>query len=135
MSEEFVAGNPVRAKSFEFALESVRLCRVLRDRKEQVLAAQFLRAGTSIGANVEEALAGQSKRDFVAKMAIASKEAREAHYWLRLIKESGVAGITADSQLAKADELIRLLTAIVKTAQQKLSRERSIRHSKLNIQN
>jgi len=133
LKDDLVAGNPVRTKSFEFALEAVRLCQVLRDRKEHVLASQFLKAGTSIGANVEEALAGQSKKDFTAKMAIASKEAREAYYWLRLIKESGIAGNIVDCQLGKADELIRLLTSIVKTSQQKLRRDSTSRNSKLSI--
>ncbi len=107
-------------RSFNFAVRVVKLCRFLesQDRTSKTLANQLLRSGTSIGANVEEAQAGQSKADFIAKMSIARKEARETHYWLRLLKESE---IISDSQLSEiikeADEIIRILTAIVKTSQ------------------
>lgn len=76
-------------RSFEFALEIVALYKFLTDRKEYVLAKQVLRSGTSIGANVQEAQAAQSRPDFLAKMSIASKEARETSYWLRLFSLSG----------------------------------------------
>jgi len=82
------------------------------------MANQLLRSGTSIGANVEEAQAGQSKADFIAKMSIARKEARETYYWIRLLKKSE---IITESQLSgilkEADVIIRILTAIVKTSQ------------------
>jgi four helix bundle protein len=110
--------NPVREKSYAFALRVVGLARLLRKEKEYEIAGQLLRSGTSIGANVEEAQAAQSRPDFVAKMSIAAKEARETHYWLRLLRDSKmgpsdeVAGMLQD-----ANELIRLLTAIVKTGQ------------------
>lgn len=85
-----------------------------------MLSRQLLKSGTSIGANVEEALAGQSRADFVAKMSIASKEAREANYWLRLLKDSEM---SCQDQLtvllAESAELINILTAIVKTTQNK----------------
>jgi four helix bundle protein len=110
--------NPVREKSYAFALEVVGLCRGLISRREFVLSRQMVRAGTSIGANVEEALAGQSRRDFVAKMAIASKEARECHYWLRLLRDAGLVPRDAAQPLLEANEaLIRMLTSIVKTSQ------------------
>lgn len=112
--------NPVQEKTFAFALETVHLCQKLREQKEHVLSTQLLKAGTSIGANVEEALAGQSKKDFSSKMAIASKEAREARYWLRLVKASGIIEANIDPHLAHIDEIIRLLTAIVKTSQRNL---------------
>jgi four helix bundle protein len=81
-----------------------------------VLANQLLRAGTSVGANIEEAGAAQSRRDFLHKMAIASKEARETNYWLRLLEESSVCPeIDLGPYLDRSLELIRLLTAIVKT--------------------
>ncbi len=81
-----------------------------------------MRSGTSIGANIEEALAGQSKRDFTAKMSISSKEARETKYWLRLLKESEITSIGVDSLILNIDELIRILTSIVKTSQQNLTK-------------
>lgn len=114
-------------RSFDFAVRVVKLCRFLesQDRVSKTLANQLLRSGTSIGANVEEAQAGQSKADFIAKMSIARKEARETHYWLRLLKESE---IVSDAQLSEvineADEIIRILTAIVKTSQTRNSNDK-----------
>jgi four helix bundle protein len=72
----------VKDKSYTFALRVITLAKWLREQKEFAIAAQVLRSGTSIGSNVEEGLAGISRADFVAKMSIASKEARETHYWL-----------------------------------------------------
>lgn len=75
-----------------------------------------MRCGTGIGANVEEALAGYRRREFAAKMSIASKEAREANYWLRLLIDAGIlAGDDVNELLARSEELIRMLTSIVKT--------------------
>lgn len=109
--------NLVKTKSFEFALEAIQLYKLLLSKNEFVLSKQFLRAATSIGANVEEADAGQSKRDFIAKISISSKEAREANYWLRLLKASGFIDFRFEELIQKSEELIRILTAIVKTAQ------------------
>ena len=78
----------IKEKSYAFALQIIGLARWVRERKEYEFASQVLRAGTGIGANVEEALAGVSRADFIAKMAVASKEARETHYWLRLLRDS-----------------------------------------------
>jgi four helix bundle protein len=80
--------NLVKDKSYEFALKVIELCRSLKEQREFEIAGQLFRSVTSIGANVEEATAGQTKKDFIAKMAIASKEARETHYWLRLLRDS-----------------------------------------------
>jgi four helix bundle protein len=107
-------------RSFEFAVRVVRLCRFLesQDRVSRTLANQLLRAGTSIGANIEEAQAGHSKADFTAKMAIARKEARETLYWLKLLKASEIVEAEKMSGITKeADELVRILTSIVKTSQ------------------
>jgi len=110
--------NPVREKSYAFALRVIGLARRLRQQKEYELAGQLLRAGTSIGANVEEAQAAHSRPDFVAKMSIAAKEARETHYWLRLLRDSKTGPPDEVAyMLQDANELIRLLTAIVKTGQ------------------
>lgn len=115
-------GNVVREKSFLFAVRIVNLARYLcRNHKEYVLSKQLIRAGTSIGANIEEALAGQSRRDFTAKMAIASKEARETGYWIRLLIATGYLNEmrNAEKTLQRdCDELIKLLTSIVKTSQE-----------------
>jgi putative PIN family toxin of toxin-antitoxin system len=110
------SADTTRERAFEFALSIVKLCRSLEDQRHGVLARRLLRAGTSIGANIEEAGAAESRRDFAHKMAIASKEARETNYWLRLLDQSGIAQeINFEPYLEKCIELIRLLTAIVKT--------------------
>ena len=112
-------GSPIRDKSYAFALKSIRLARDLRRLREYELASQLLRAGSSIGANIEEAQAASSKADFVAKVAIGAKEAREAQYWLSLIRDSSTDPVPGlDGMLAEAAELIRLLTAIVKTSRE-----------------
>jgi four helix bundle protein len=112
----------VQKKSFEFSLKIITLYKKLQHEKEFVISNQILRSGTSIGANVEEALAGQSKRDFTAKMSISSKEARETKYWLRLLKESELTDLEVNSLILDIDELIRILTSIVKTSQQNLTK-------------
>ncbi|WP_017302258.1 four helix bundle protein [Nodosilinea nodulosa] len=110
-----MAESIVQRKSFEFALRVIRLYKQLQAQREFVISKQLLRSGTSIGANVEEATAAQSRRDFLSKMAIASKEARETKYWLRLLKESDLVNLDLSTELSQIDELIRILTAIVKT--------------------
>ena len=108
----------VKDKSYAFALRTIALARWLKGQKEFEIAGQIMRSGTAIGANVEEALAGVSRADFIAKMSIASKEARETHYWLRLLRDSKIVPEAKISPLADESlELIRLLTAIVKTSQ------------------
>jgi len=76
-------------RTFEFALLIIELYRYLIVNNEYVMSRQVLRSGTSIGANVQEAQAAQSKKDFISKMTIASKEVRETDYWLRLLDKSG----------------------------------------------
>jgi len=107
-------------RSFNFAVRIIRLCKFLekQDRVSRTLANQLLRSGTSIGANVEEAQAGQSKADFIAKMSIARKEARETHYWLKLLKATEIVKNDLITEIIQeSDELVRILTSIVKTAQ------------------
>ena len=82
--------NPIKEKSFAFALKIIKLCQQLQDQHEYVISKQLLRSGTSIGANIEEATAAESRADFIHKMKIAMKEARETHYWLRLIDQSAL---------------------------------------------
>lgn len=111
----------VQRKSFQFSLKIISLYKKLQLEKEFIISNQILRSGTSIGANIEEALAGQSKKDFTAKMSISSKEARETKYRLRLLKESGLTNLDVNSLILNIDELIRILTSIVKTSQQSLT--------------
>lgn len=112
----------VQKKSFQFSLKIIILYKKLQEEREYVISKQLLRSGTSIGANIEEALAGISKKDFTAKMSISSKEARETKYWLRLLKESNLTNLEVNSLILDIDELIRILTSIVKTSQQNLTK-------------
>jgi len=112
--------NVIQDKSFEFSLIIIKLYKKMIEEKEYVLSKQLLRSGTSIGANVVEASAAISKRDFVAKMSISSKEARETRYWLQLIKLSDLVKIDVNVELQLIEDLINILTSIVKTSQQNL---------------
>jgi len=113
--------NIVKKKSYDFALGVIKLCKKLKQEKYFEISSQLIRSGTSIGANIEEALAGQSKNDFIAKMTIASKEARETNYWLRLIIDSGmIEEKLIQSLINESEELIKILTSIVKTSSSKL---------------
>ena len=120
MQNEKVMGRAdIVERTFSFALRIVKLCRRLEQTPgaTRSLALQLLRSGTSIGANVEEAQAGQSKADFVSKMAIALKAARETSYWLRLIRESdGADADSLDILTKEASELANILGAIVSKA-------------------
>lgn len=113
--------NIILDKSFDFAIRVVKLYKYLCDeKKEYVLSKQLLRSGTSIGANINEAQAGQSKADFVAKMAIASKEARETKYWIDLLIKTDYLDINENhvqSLINNIEEIIKLLTSIVKSSQ------------------
>ena len=113
------ASGPTLRKSFDFALAIIKLYSEMQSKKEFVISKQLLRSGTSIGANVEEAVAASSRRDFLHKMTISSKEARETAYWLRLLDASHlVSDLEVKPLLEKANELVRLLTAIVKTTKE-----------------
>ena len=91
-------------------------------KKNMCLSKQILRSGTSIGANIEEANAGQTKKDFLAKMSIASKEARETLYWLKLLRDSDyIEEKIAKSLINDIEELVRILTSIVKTTQKSIN--------------
>jgi four helix bundle protein len=117
-----VKDNIILDKSFEFAIRIVKLYKYLcDDKKEYVLSKQLLRCGTSIGANINEAQAGQSKADFIAKMAISSKEARETKYWIDLLIKTDYLDINenhVESLLKDIEEIIKLLTSIVKSSQE-----------------
>ena len=111
----------IKQKSYDFALQIIKLHQLLRREKHFEISAQLIKSATSIGANVEEALAGQSRKDFVAKMSIASKEAREANYWLRLIRDSALLpGNHVEVLVVDSEELIKILTSIVKTSSAKM---------------
>jgi four helix bundle protein len=111
--------NIIVEKSFEFGILIIGLYQKLKGKNEFDIARQILRSGTSIGANIQEATAGVSKADFVNKMAIASKEARETKYWLLLLKETKLIEDDLTDYLSKVEELNLILTSIVKTTQEK----------------
>ena len=113
-------GNVIQGKSYLFALETVKLCSwLVNEKHERVISNQLLRSGTSIGANVEEAIGGQSKKDFSNKLRISYKEARETHYWLRLLRDVGyVSQERAVELLTSCEEILKILTSILKTLQQ-----------------
>ena len=108
----------VKEKSKKFAVRIVRLYKYLSEEKrEHVLSKQILRSGTSIGANIREALDGQSKADFTAKMSIALKEASETEYWLDLLYETDYLSEDEYTSIEKeSKELVKMLTSIVKTS-------------------
>jgi four helix bundle protein len=120
-----MSGNLVQEKSFEFALKIIDLFTRLRDQHEYVMSEQLLRCGTSIGANVEEALGGQSRADFVSKLSIARKEARETHYWLRLIQASRLTSLDVSPEITQVGFLLRLLTSIIKTTKENPASEQN----------
>ena len=113
-------GNVIESKSFDFAVRIVNLHKHLStEKKEFVLSKQLLRSGTSIGANVSEAIRGQSKADFAAKMCIALKEANESHYWIRLLyKTDFITEQEFNSIENDIIELIKILSSICKTSTQ-----------------
>jgi four helix bundle protein len=113
--------NVIQTKSYQFSLKIITTYKSLvENNKEYVLAKQLLRSGTSIGANIEEAIGGQSDRDFLSKISIAYKEARETHYWLRLLRDSGfLLPENAALLLNECDEILKILSSILKTIKSK----------------
>jgi len=115
--------NIIQEKSYAFAIRVVRLREYLvRHKTEFVLCKQLLRSGTFIGANVEEAIGGQSKKDFLSKMTIAYKEARESHYWIRLLTDTNyLKREESESLLKDIEEIMKIITSIQRTTKKSLS--------------
>ena len=109
--------NLIVQKTKAFAIRCVKLYTYMTDtKKEYVMSKQLLRCGTSIGANVKEAMRGQSKADFGMKMNIALKEANESEYWLEILQETEyITAEQSDSMLSDCREILKLLTSIVKS--------------------
>lgn len=118
MGDHVKENNIVLDKSKLFAVRTIKLYQYLcNEKSEYILSKQLLRSGTSIGANLKEAIRGQSKADFVAKMNIALKEASEAEYWLELLQETGyLTHMQGESILSDCRELLKLLTSIIKSS-------------------
>ncbi|MFA6100352.1 MAG: four helix bundle protein [Patescibacteria group bacterium] len=117
-----MSGNIIQEKSYDFALNIVKLFRQLSANKvELVLARQILRSGTSVGANVAEMIGSQSDKDFLSKSLIAYKEARETIFWLRILRDSKyIDEETANIFFGQADEICRILGKIRQTMVNKL---------------
>jgi four helix bundle protein len=111
--------NVIQQKSFAFAVKVVNTCKILRNEKEFTLSRQLLRSGTSIGANVEEAIGAQSKADFISKFSIAYKEARETLYWLKLlIATELISNEIGEALITDAEEICRIIGKIQITSKQ-----------------
>jgi len=116
----------IASKAYSFALEIIVLYKKLVADKEFVLSKQILRSGTSIGANINEALSAQSKRDFVHKLSISLKETRETIYWLNLLKDSNYINQEYFINLStKSKELMKILSSIILTIKQKYFKTKS----------
>ncbi|HYR27047.1 MAG TPA: four helix bundle protein [Thermoanaerobaculia bacterium] len=118
---ELRKGDDIRERAFRFACDVVNLHDLLvtRGASTRDLSRQLVRAATSVGANLEEADAGQSRADFISKCAISLKEARESHYWLRVLNATGKLPPATEPLLAECDEIIAILTTIVRKASAK----------------
>ena len=114
--------NLIQQKSFEFSLSIIELYKKLIAKKEYVISKQLLRSATSIGSNIEEAIGAQSRKDFLHKMSIASKEARETKYWLKLLNESKLVEQNYSKYLEEIDNIINILTKIVKSTSQSINK-------------
>jgi four helix bundle protein len=116
--------SPLKDKSFAFAIRIVNLYKHLSsDKKEYILSKQLLRSGTAVGALVREAEYGESKSDFIHKLAIALKEANETEYWILLLRETNyLTTKQCESIIDDLKELLRLLTSIIKTTKQNINK-------------
>lgn len=121
MSNAIQRNSIIASKAYSFALEIIKVYKYLvSEKKEYVLSKQLLRSGTSIGANINEAISGQSKRDFIHKLSISLKEARETAYWLNLLKDSDYISMSDfNTLIAKCDEVIKILSSIILATKEK----------------
>ena len=107
----------LKEKSFAFAIRVIKLAKFLREeKKEFIISKQIVRCGTSIGANIEEASGAQSNNDFIAKLHISLKEAKETHYWVRLLRDTDyISTEQAKSLIDDIDDIITILVKSLKT--------------------
>ncbi len=133
----------IRARSFAYALRAIKLYQFLQARKDGagwILGKQYLRSASSIGANIAEAQAGESRLDFIHKLGIAQKEARESLYWLQLLSASGIVRMEKMKPLMReTEELVAIITAIlVKTKRRRgtsMNGKLAVPNSEFRIQN
>jgi four helix bundle protein len=113
--------NLIVNKTFEFAVNIASLYKKLKQEREFHIGNQLFRSAGSIGANVEEAQAAQSRKDFISKMSIASKEARETRFWLRVIEKSELIDIDLSLFLKEIEDIINIITKIIKTTSEQVT--------------
>jgi four helix bundle protein len=111
--------GPIYQKSHVFSLQVIELYKVLQNQRELVISKQLLASATSVGANIREASAASSKKDFINKMSIASKEARESQYWLELVKDSNLISYDLENLISLNKEIIKILNSIILTSKGK----------------
>jgi len=110
--------NIIKNKSYSFSIKIIKVYQSLtKNKKEFILSKQLIRSGTSIGANIEEAIGAQSKNDFISKISISYKEARETHYWLQLLTDSHFLNKQqSDTLIYDCEELLKILGSILRTS-------------------
>lgn len=115
--------NPALDKSYLFAVKIAKLAfQIQKEKREFILSKQILRSGTSIGANTEEAIGAQSDKDFLHKISIAYKEARETHYWIRILADTGIIDSKTKLEMINdVEELLRILGSIQLSLKRKLN--------------
>ena len=125
MIKNMAEDNIIEIKSYAFAIRIVNAYKYLvEDQKEYVLSKQLLRCGTSIGANVAEAVGSQTDKEFNSKFYISYKEARETQYWIKLLADTSYFSVTQrDSLLVDVEELLKILGSILKTMKRKLEKK------------
>ena len=124
--------NPLKDKSYAFALKVVKTGKILiKENHEYILSKQFIRSGTSVGSNIEEANQAESKEDFIHKLSISNKEAHETHFWTRLLRDSDeLTEQQASGLLSDCEELLKMLTASIKTTKRRLPARRRSRYGR-----
>lgn len=112
------SNNIIKEKSYNFSLKIIKVYQELtKEKKEFIISKQLIRSGTSVGANIEEAIEAQSKNDFISKMSISYKEARETLYWLHLLTDSGFLNKQqSDTLINDCEEILRIIGSIQKTS-------------------
>lgn len=124
VKEETISyNNSVLTKSFQFSVRVIKLYKILTERDKSLypIFKQFLKSGTSIGANINEAQSAPSKKDFINKLNISLKESKETKYWLDLLKETDMLSEKEFNSIASdCIEMIKLLTSIIKTSKQNI---------------
>lgn len=110
--------NLILKKSFEFAIKVTPLYKRMIGSREYIISKQLLKSSTSIGANIQEATAAQSRKDFISKMTIASKEARETRYWLTYLKESEMVDYDLNELMTEIEEITNIISKIIITTKE-----------------